>query len=1152
MAAVPTPIENCLPNFIEGGAVVPWKRKLFYMLGYCDTYHDFHGSRLGDSKQGGDRGDIVRLVKTIGSLSDFSIKLINEIDPDFEWKMTVYDIIQSGMGGSKKYSFENAMFNTFTKTIATPAAAPPAPLNRNLLAQKMTPEGFGQEYMKYLHETLKIRQDQILDTQVLELKDFTDGVPEAYSSIIELEMPAILKTKPEKISENLYKFIEKNYPMRIVKDGVSKIPFVEDAASFPRSIFQGYNGNQQANAFLKIETPQTLWDPAGLSVYLEHEKTKKQTNIAAPSFLAKQPYSEAETNAFDGSAYFNGTNDTLVLPANTLPIKSVPANTFNLQKYSGPSVNHLVLHMILNTPGVITDVNQRKQLETLINASTLAKKSSNYTFKVDVGPNDGDKKQRLRNYTSSKRSGDYENIHSAMVHNAIMFTGDEPAFLYGVMNRCPMIYHIKSEIRHTFRFYIPPPPGEVAVVIEDTRKQLRDYVHTATELLTLFGISLDAYKTMVEDVKNKVEGKITVTGNATYGERLGTILKGALVKNIQSIHTTLQDIAKFKNIEKMLLPASKLFITIINQKLTALGTINDVDIDNEPGKTNFKELQSSIDAAVLDIKTNIDDAETHLSGMRDLIPRKFKGSKTQTYQFFNLFETVDGAQRRQSCFSIGGVFYKLGETKILPDLPKTFNQAFKKLAQIASNIERGGRRGGGYDFYADNIKGIREILTELQCDENVIKLFKEGSEFPTTPNDIQTKYDFIEHIKDIVGLFAPVAGQAGGRVVVDRPINQYNLIQSKFNKTYKNSKITEVRQNKTRRNKIYNQTIQTNILTKQIPEPSTNYETLYADILEQATRADIQPFGLTPEEYAASIVYRCILVDKLHAFFYPSSQTVVALEPIIDITPVQLDTTQMVGGAIQDNEADYTIYLLNEVLSPFWQKYFVREPGDPQFINTVYSNSFLPDYIDLLDEIIATPADSFTKGTAFSGEVDQAIEAAVAAKNILINLKGVDSTKMRIQYRKAAGDITKNTIQGYLSQYYTKTTNNVGGKDVITVKPLLPVHSEFTTIKETILFFQNMFVIVEPPPAKPFREQDALEEILYANPEPEDNDTLKKAQNEYLHFYFKAYLDTMFSVDPNPPPPGAAGGSRKTRRRARATKQRKSKRRVPRRKRNNK
>jgi hypothetical protein len=174
----------------------------------------------------------------------------------------------------------------------------------------------------------------------------------------------------------------------------------------------------------------------------------------------------------------------------------------------------------------------------------------------------------------------------------------------------------------------------------------------------------------------------------------------------------------------------------------------------------------------------------------------------------------------------------------------------------------------------------------------------------------------------------------------------------------------------------------------------------------------------------------------------------------------------------------------------------------------------------------------------------------VAAKKILINLKGVDSTEQRIQYRKATVDRTKPTIEGYLSQYYTKHTNNVGGNDVITVKPLLPQYTEFTTIKETILFFQNMFVMKDNPHgANSFRTQDALQEILYAEPEPEDNDEFNKAQNEYLHFYFKAYLDTMFRVDPNPP---AAGGSRKTRRRARAIKQRKSKRRVPRRKRNNK
>lgn len=1141
MAAAPVviaPIDNCLPNFIESGKVVDWKRYLFYMLGYCDTYHDFHGSRLGDSKQIGDRGDIVRLVKSIGPLSDYIKKVIGVIDSDFKWETNVYNVINTGMGGSKKFTFENAMFNTFTKTIATPSDPAGGPINLSPLAKNMTPQGFGEEYMKYLHKALKISQNQILDTQILTMKDFTDGVPEAYSSIVELEMPAILKTNPEIISKNLYIFIEKNYPMRIDKDGVSKIPFVEDTASFPRSIFQGYNSNIQAGAFLKIETPQTLWDPAGLSEYSvggKQQHEKKSDIIAAPSFLAKQSYSGTGTNMFNNtSAYFNGATNKLVLPD----------YTFNLNNYSGPSVNHLVLHMILNTPGTITDTTIQNNLTTLIKASTI-KKSGNYTFMVeDLTVSNNIKEQRLRNYTSSKRSGDYENIHSAMVHKAIMFTGDEPAFLYAVMNRCPIIYHIKSEIRHTFRFYIPPPPGDVAVAIEDTRKQLRDYVHDATELVTIFGTSVGNYKTMFEDVKNKVGEtiKIIVTGNQTYGERLGTILKGALVKNIKGIEETIKHIVEFKNIENKLKVDSKDYITEINTKLKDLGKINEIDIDKEPGKEKFEILKEGVNEAVRIIKENIQYAETKLSSVRDLIPRKFKGSKTQDYQFFNLFEET---ARNQSCFSIGAESYKFGETKILPDLPKTFNMAFKKLAQIASNIERGGRRGGGYNFLADDIQAIKEILTELQCDEKVIELFKEGSEFPTTPNDIQTKYDFIKDIEGIVGLFAPVAGQAGGRVAVDRPINQYNLIQSKFNKTYKNSKIMQVRQNKTRRNKIYNQTIQTNILTKQIPEPSTRYETLYADILEQATLADIQPFGLTPEEYAASIVYRCILVDKLHSFFYPTGVPTSSPELSVanDPTPV------MEGGVIipDSAEANYVLYLLNDVLGPFWRKYLQTSQTNPDFIDQIYSDSFISDYIYVLEEIIGAPLDTFTD-KSFIANVVLAQNNAKAAIEKLINLAKNNGTTERIMFTPKVTGATVGTSKNNVRKLLEKTHSSIASQT-----------EDFSNINSVVLYFKDMFALYNGP----FLTDDERNDALCAGPGPgpgTDRAKFIKAQQEYLHFYFKSYLDLMYGDKPAPAgvggkfnnQEGVNGGARKTRRRARAIKQRKSKRRVPRRKRNNK
>ena len=170
MAAAPVviaPIDNCLPNFIESGKVVDWKRKLFYMLGYCDTYHDFHASRLKDGNKSDEKAALIRAVKSVGSLSEYIKKVIGRMDEEFGWEMNVYKPIDDFITTKNKYSFENAMFAAFTKTIASPLPVEGGAevINKNTLAEKMDPDG--EKYMKYLHESLKIKQISIIYVSVL-------------------------------------------------------------------------------------------------------------------------------------------------------------------------------------------------------------------------------------------------------------------------------------------------------------------------------------------------------------------------------------------------------------------------------------------------------------------------------------------------------------------------------------------------------------------------------------------------------------------------------------------------------------------------------------------------------------------------------------------------------------------------------------------------------------------------------------------------------------------------------------------------------------------------------------------------------------------------------------------------------------------------
>ena len=1177
MAAAPVviaPIDNCLPNFIESGKVVDWKRKLFYMLGYCDTYHDFHASRLKDGNKSDEKAALIRAVKSVGSLSEYIKKVIGRMDEEFGWEMNVYKPIDDFITTKNKYSFENAMFAAFTKTIASPLPVEGGAevINKNTLAEKMDPDG--EKYMKYLHESLKIKQTQTLDIQILTMKHFQDGVPEALSSIIELEMPAVL-TKRDDISKNLQAFLHKCYSNNI-KDG--RIQFVEDTASFPRSIFDGFPA--QRDAFMKIVTTQTQWDPAGVSDYYSMDSTEKAEKIiAAPSFIAKQKFNDAGSYKFDESiAYF--TDKSIIITGNN-PVSQPLTNK------SGPSVNHLLLHMILNTPTVSLEQTESDLLKNVLRAASLsAAKSKNITFIVDEGGNDNDKDQKLRNYTSSKRSGDYENIHSAKFFNALMFTGDEPAFTYGVMNQYPIVYHLKSEVKHYFRFYIPPT-NPVFTAIYENQKDLRDYVHKATELETIFGTSIGNYTTLFNTtIPNELNKTIKITGAmastvANRAEMLGEVFKGVLVNNILSIKDIFENILIFEAVKGRLNADTQLYINQINVKLATLSTINSTNLNDATVLDNFNTIKREINAIFTELYSKITAAETKLSDVRDIIPHKFKGNtKAQDFQFYTLFELV--ANPSQSCFTDDTGSYKLNEIKIIPDMPKTVNLAFKELAKLALNFERGGRRGGGYDFTDKILEDMRDILEKVNCDKTVIDLFEKGSvslpEYsavhPTAGASGLNNY--LENYKTITNKFTPEARQAriaavpqtGGRrenMIMHQqsgPAVNFVSMKSVRNKTHRNRNRNRSQNSSRASQKVIlypklniankNNEDPTGVFINTDPEAPTEiqqentpskinlefYQSLFEDI--KSNVGELEPFGLTAEEYAASIVYRCAIVDHLYPFLHTEERS--TPEPDVNLDPSS-KIVQM-GGALDASEKEILLYIYNDVLIPFWKRYFSTETGqnfERAFLDRVYDGSFIPDYIDVLDEIMGINTDSFIS----SGDkdlVNTAIYNAKTARDQLIKLANEPATTHRIRYIRRVGG-TRTNVGAVLN----KPKDAIASDDLNKLPDITSFFSNmFTTTNGTETHDKNLRNTKE---TTMFFTEEKINDIFCNGPSSPYNETdYTNALQDNLHFHFQSYLDLLYKKAAAAP----AGGSRKTRRRARATKQRKSKRRVPRRKRNNK
>ena len=276
MAAAPVvkPIDNCLPNFIERGNVVQWKRYLFYMLGYCDTYHDFHTSRLSDNSN--EQEQITGIVKSIGSLPNYILDVIDKMDKTVNWRENIYDYIDTHR---KKvgFTFENAMFEMFTQ------------VNNNTMINTGM-NLYESQIKSYLREIFLLTETQEIDRMILpnELVKIDTVVPNL--CLLELTVPAIVY-KPPTI-EKFTNFLHKIYG---VAPGQT-LKFVEDTASFPREMVV-------TGRFTKIVTTQTYWDPAGLSGFTPQDDAQRKqpanTPVAAPSFISASPYTTTQTKIFN-------------------------------------------------------------------------------------------------------------------------------------------------------------------------------------------------------------------------------------------------------------------------------------------------------------------------------------------------------------------------------------------------------------------------------------------------------------------------------------------------------------------------------------------------------------------------------------------------------------------------------------------------------------------------------------------------------------------------------------------------------------------------------------------------------------------------------------------------------------------------------------
>jgi hypothetical protein len=734
---------------------VAWKQYLFYMIAYCDTFHDFAKERpLEGEGRSVSKADIPNRFT-------FVQDLIKKMDSSIPFN-TYLPIINSFKSGT----FENNVYSAFTRLLNNP------------LINAIPDEAIRSSIKAYLPSVFSVSTNEELIQQDMNEKAFrTPGqIPPINAKVIELYMPAVVYGA--ETQDNLISFLKVAYP-ECIDTEIVKI--VEDTASFPRNIF-----TTKMNNFKKIITTQTRWDPAGLSSFESANNEIANENVSAPSFRSTEPSTSPVDKFTYNSAYFNQAANTLIYPGGNYTITK-----------AGPSVNHLFMHMAIegdNVSGPLKD-----KFKQMIRA---AKKDSkkNMTLPLDTNAgNDAGKDLRLRRLTSSKRSGDYENIHSAIQAKAIMFTGDEPAFTYGVLNKCPIVFHSCSASGHHFKLYIPPPTDPVAAAAAAEERKTVTAVLKAAELQKFFGGADIFYKSFLKNLKEVVFSSAEIS--IFTRSDVGRLLQVYLSKELELDREFFEDLVKARVIFR-------------NLGDVQLANLSILDISSLQSDKYSRLLEEKL-REIPDLETRNSLLEAKLSEIRKYIPLKFHHNLT----------------------SINAVNATLFKANTL-GLPFLVNGANKYKLDP----------GGMFPHYKNlesNLGGIAKLLTIndkitnanlKRKNNNMIEGALEYLDINTIP-DAETASKSTEIANNLIDkwLVSPIEG---GHIKLAMPTMAG--IKRSYNNKYYNVNVTRKRARNTVKNK---------------------YLTLHKAI-SNLDRSKI-PFKLSPQDYADMVVYRLVMNDVI-------------------------------------------------------------------------------------------------------------------------------------------------------------------------------------------------------------------------------------------------------------------------------------------------
>jgi hypothetical protein len=898
---------NCLAKYGAANEIINWqiKRLLFYILANFDFFHDFGKARSTENEENS------LSSKDIPDRVQFAKNLLAQMDPSkYKNDITLFEyffkLLEDEFPNKQYKTFENKVFGMFSRTVANPLFS-----ENSLLKQ-------------YFANVYTLPEDKVNQCLNLDISYFKSAAAHPIdASYIQITIPAVvynastIKNFVDFLHSVYSDYFESENPAAAAAAAVPNRPliFVEDAASFPRSLFT--NHSDQNNRFKKIVTTQTKWDPAGLSSFSPNSSAKNQ-NIAAPSFQ--------RTLRYDASGgLFNTENNHFNQVDNTLTDNET---VFDVSKKVGPSVNHLFMHMVLES------TNASESLKNKVRANLKKTKIDKKTnLKLPVAPaakNANEMADRLRKYATYKMSGDYENIHSAINVKAVSFTGDEPAFSYGVMNKHPMIYHICNGTQHEFRLYVPPKIDSAERARQAAQAGLRDIVLRGVELVKIFALTDTFYTQFVENIKILD----TLTGAGQDNDKLtGELLKSIIYQIIIDNADVFNDLREARDIFPI---ASNVGVSgLSDDDKRSLESINDEIINTG--------LDDALNKKIMDFSEGLKAKQTALdeklsNSILRTLPRNYSKEPGKLRSIdAEIFRKLDSASSSASTFKSRAAGAAVPEQKytIFPNC--IFHQQLKyvhnDITLIAKTIKLITiNKSDGGDVPPAKIglmikycNQISQILEGNKINKDIIDLFS-GKQVLPEIDTVSSKVAELRatastELQKIVPAFSG-GGQKGGLIKPGQTKRRWHTSSRK----------------KTKRS------------IKMAPKTYREQHTKLIKNLQETTVPI--PFGFTAEEYADALMYRIIVKDTLlEAIRNNKTNTIPELEEV----PKQLG-----GTLIQGTLASYCQNIYWNTIEPFLRKHFVDSGSTEAEIHksikcSIYAGSFLPDLFIVLEEVISSP-----------------------------------------------------------------------------------------------------------------------------------------------------------------------------------------------------